>query len=123
MSDRGGMGPLALFLSLVYLSQVSERAFFALSAASDLLPLATDLGSTFPARGTGPDDPDPLDVLLGPGLLILLLVLGAVSPSLRSAILAAGDIVPFPRDFGRTVGVAPSRRRGYNPTQGEDGEE
>lgn len=105
LSEREPYTALLAFVLLVFLPQVSERAFFALSAASDLLPLRKDLDGLFPPAAGRGRAPDPLEVLLGPGLFLLLMVLGTVSPAWNAAVMAAGDIVPFPRDFRRVAGL------------------
>ncbi|MCL4424636.1 MAG: hypothetical protein M1553_04075 [Firmicutes bacterium] len=106
--NEGANLPLFTFLALTVLGFVSPPFFWAISLATDILPIQVDLQGLL---GISEEHPEINPTEAVPGLVILagLFYLSFLSEGWRDAILAAGDIVPFPRDFGKVLELSPAQ--------------
>lgn len=93
---------LLSFLSLTGLGIVSDTVFNAISLANDLLPAADDVRALL---GITSDHPRVNPSVAVPGLTVFafLVLLASLSPTFFDALIASGDILPFPRDLQKAI--------------------
>ncbi|HHV62261.1 MAG TPA: hypothetical protein GXX51_06455 [Firmicutes bacterium] len=94
--------PFLFFLILLILGSQSPVIFYAISVATDVLPLFSDI------EGLLTQEAGPAAGILS---LVLLLVIVLLIPEFQLSLLAAGDILPFPKNLKETIKAGKAGQR------------
>jgi len=105
--ENGSNLSLITFFVLTALGLVSRPVFYAVSLSTDILPIEHDLKGLLGITEEHPEISPP-QAVAGLILLGLFFYLAFLSPDFRYALLAAGDIVPFPHDFKKVLATGPT---------------